>query len=114
MGFPQIDAKQLVLDRARRMLDAGCDGVISSGLEVASLRAEYGNTFLIVVPGIRPVENVAEPRDDQKRVVDVEAAFGSGADYVVVGRPIRQARDPRAAAADFQTRIAKIFGKRAG
>ena len=111
MGFPQFDVKLLVLDRAKRMLKAGCDGVISSGLEVAGLRHEYGDNFLIVVPGIRPVDNVRENRDDQKRIVDVETAFTNGADYVVVGRPIREAADPQAAAVDFQARIAKIFGE---
>jgi orotidine-5'-phosphate decarboxylase len=109
MGFPQVDVTQLVLDRARRMLVAGCDGVISSGLEVSNLRSEYGDKFLIVVPGIRPFHNELEARDDQKRVVDVDTAFKNGADYVVVGRPIRQAADPRAAAAGFQERIAKVF-----
>lgn len=109
MGFPQTDVEQLVLSRARRMLDVGCDGVISSGLEISSLRREYGESFLIVVPGIRPVENVLERRDDQKRIVDVETAFTNGADYVVVGRPIRDALDPNAAAADLQQRIAKVF-----
>jgi orotidine-5'-phosphate decarboxylase len=109
MGFPQVDVTQLVLDRARRMLAAGCDGVISSGLEVPSLRSEYGDNFLIVVPGIRPFENELESRDDQKRIVDVETAFANGADYVVVGRPIRQAADPRGAAEDFQARIEKVF-----
>jgi orotidine-5'-phosphate decarboxylase len=109
MGVPQVDVKQLVLSRARRMLQAGCDGVISSGLEVSSLRHEYGDNFLIVVPGIRPVENMLEGRDDQKRVVDVETAFRDGADYVVVGRPIRSVVDRRGAAADFQARIARVF-----
>ena len=109
MGVPQVDVKQLVLARAKRMLQAGCDGVISSGLEVSSLRHEYGDNFLIVVPGIRPVENMLEGRDDQKRVVDVETAFRNGADYVVVGRPIRSVIDPRGAAADFQARIARVF-----
>ena len=111
MGVPQVDVKQLVLSRARRMLQAGCDGVISSGLEVSSLRHEYGDNFLIVVPGIRPVENSPERSDDQKRVVDVETAFRDGADYVVVGRPIRSAVDRRGAAADFQARIANVFSQ---
>ena len=111
MGVPDIDVKQLVLARAKRMLQAGCDGVISSGLEVSSLRHEYGDNFLIVVPGIRPVENMLEARDDQKRVVDVETAFRHGADYVVVGRPIRSVVDRRGAAADFQARIAKVFSE---
>ena len=111
MGVPDVDVRQLVLSRARRMLQAGCDGVISSGLEVSGLRHEYGDNFLIVVPGIRPVENRREGRDDQKRVVDVETAFRDGADYVVVGRPIRSAMDRPGAAADFQARIARVFGQ---
>jgi orotidine-5'-phosphate decarboxylase len=60
-----------------------------------------------VVPGIRPVEN--KPADDQKRTVDLVQAFANGADYVVVGRPIRQAPDPRAAAEAMQKAIAAIF-----
>ena len=111
MGVPHVDVKQLVLRRAQRMLQAGCDGVISSGLEVSSLRHQYGDNFLIVVPGIRPVENMLEGRDDQKRVVDVETAFRNGADYVVVGRPIRAVVDPRGAATEFQARIARVFSQ---
>jgi orotidine-5'-phosphate decarboxylase len=107
MGFPQPNVEDLVLSRAKRMLAAGCDGVISSGLEVPRLREENGDNFLIVVPGIRPVDNVG---DDQKRVVDVEQAFRNGADYIVVGRPIRSAEHPKTAADEFQARIAKIFG----
>ena len=107
MGFPpdHTDVEQLVLSRARRMIESGCDGVISSGVEVPRLREEYGDNFLIVVPGIRPVENT----DDQKRVVDVEDAFRRGADYIVVGRPIRNVSDPAAAAAKIQERIADVF-----
>ena len=87
-------------------LAIGCDGVVSSGLEAPRLRASLGNNFLVVVPGIRPVLNT----DDQKRTVDVEDAFRHGADYIVVGRPIREAADPRAAAEAIQARIAKLFG----
>jgi len=61
----------------------------------------------VVTPGIRPVEN--RPADDQKRTVDLGQAFASGADYIVVGRPIRQAPDPRAAAESMQATIASIF-----
>jgi orotidine-5'-phosphate decarboxylase len=82
--------------------------VISSGLEAARLRGELGQNFLIVSPGIRPVEN--KPSDDQKRTVDVEDAFLRGADYIVVGRPIRQAADPRAKAEEMQAKIAGLFG----
>jgi orotidine-5'-phosphate decarboxylase len=106
LGF-QIDAQQLVYSRAARALEIGCDGVISSGLEAEQLRSRTGGKFLIVVPGIRPVEN--REVDDQKRVVDVEDAFRAGADYIVVGRPIRKAADPRAAAEQIQSRIAKLF-----
>lgn len=107
LGF-QADPKAVVLSRARRALKLGCDGVISSGLEVADIRGEVGENFLVVVPGIRPVVN--RETDDQKRTVDVEEAFRRGADYIVVGRPITRAADPKAAAADIQARIAKIFG----
>lgn len=106
LGF-QTDVRALVLSRARRAIDLGCDGVISSGEELTALRETHGHGFLIVVPGIRPVENRGS--DDQKRVVDVEDAFGAGADYIVVGRPIRNAPDPRAAAEAIQARIAALF-----
>lgn len=105
-GFEGIEVSDLVLARARRALEAGCDGVISSGLEVERLRERLGDRLLVVVPGIRPVANV----DDQKRTVDVEQAFEKGADYIVVGRPIRDAADPAAAAAAIQDRIARLFG----
>ena len=106
LGFA-CDPKTLVLSRARRALEIGCRGVISSGLEAAELRASLGEKLLIVTPGIRPVLN--RPADDQKRTMDVEDAFLSGADHIVVGRPIRQAPDPRAAAAAIQDRIARLF-----
>ena len=107
LGF-QCSPEDLVLSRARRALKLGCDGVISSGLEAARLRAELGSRFLVVSPGIRPVENRAA--DDQKRTVDVEDAFLRGADYIVVGRPIRQAADPRAKAEEIQAKISGLFG----
>ncbi|MFT3906821.1 MAG: orotidine-5'-phosphate decarboxylase [Steroidobacteraceae bacterium] len=102
-GF-QCDVQQLVLSRARRALEAGCDGVVSSGLEAQLLRQHIDEKLLIVSPGIRPVEN--RPADDQKRVVSVPQAFEYGADYIVVGRPIRNAEDPRAAAEQIQKQIA--------
>jgi len=106
LGFA-CDPKTLVLSRARRALEIGCRGVISSGLEAAELRAHLGERLLIITPGIRPVLN--RPTDDQKRTLDVEDAFLNGADYIVVGRPIRQAPDPRSAAAAIQERIARLF-----
>jgi orotidine-5'-phosphate decarboxylase len=106
LGFA-CDVRELVLSRARRSLEAGCDGVIASGLEVAALREAVDDKLLVITPGIRPVEN--RPVDDQKRVVTVEDAFRSGADHIVVGRPIRNAPDPRQAAEDIQRSIAAIF-----
>lgn len=108
LGF-QCDVERLVLSRARRALDAGCDGVISSGLEAPMLKRELGERVMVVTPGIRPVDN--RPSDDQKRVVDVAQAFANGADYIVVGRPIRNAPDPRAAALGIQQTIATVFGQ---
>jgi orotidine-5'-phosphate decarboxylase len=106
LGF-SCDVERLVLSRARRALEAGCDGVISSGLEAPRLKSEFRDRLLVVTPGIRPVDN--KPSDDQKRTVDVAQAFANGADYIVVGRPIRQAADPRAAAQSIQKTIAGIF-----
>jgi orotidine-5'-phosphate decarboxylase len=106
LGFG-CDVGELVLSRARRALAAGCAGVISSGLEAKALRAGVDDRLIVVTPGIRPVEN--RPADDQKRVVGVAEAFGNGADYIVVGRPIRDAADPRAAAEAIQATIAGVF-----
>jgi orotidine-5'-phosphate decarboxylase len=75
--------------------------VVASGHESANLRAALGDGFLIVTPGIRPVDN----DDDQKRVVTPAEAFANGADYIVVGRPIRDADDPLAAAETIQQQI---------
>ena len=106
LGFA-CEVESLVLSRARRALEAGCDGVISSGLEVGSLREHIDHRLVVVTPGIRPVDN--RPVDDQKRVVSVEAAFESGADHIVVGRPIRDAASPREAAEGIQATIAGVF-----
>ncbi len=107
LGF-DCDIGALVLSRARRALEAGCDGVISSGLEVAMLREHLDAKLLVVTPGIRPVDN--KPEGDQKRVVTVEKALASGADHIVIGRPIRDADSPRAAAEAIQMTIAAQAG----
>lgn len=106
LGF-QCDVGTLVLSRARRALAAGCDGVVSSGLEVATLKKEIGGKLVCVTPGIRPVDNRSE--SDQKRVMTPAAAIRAGADYIVVGRPIRDAGDPRAAAEAIQNEIASAL-----
>jgi len=101
------DVAQLVLSRARHAVHAGCDGVIASGLEAPRIKSEFGARLLVVTPGIRPAE--ARPRDDQKRTVDVTQAFANGADYIVVGRPVRDAADPGAAAQAIQATIASLY-----
>lgn len=106
LGF-ECDVGELVLSRARRALDAGCDGVISSGLEVPELRRHIDGRLVVVTPGIRPVDN--QPGGDQKRVVTARDAFAFGADYIVVGRPIRDAASPREAAESIQAAIAQYF-----
>ena len=106
-----VTTEDLVLARARGAIETGCDGVIASGLEARRLKVEFKDRLLVVTPGIRPAGNREDekPSDDQKRTVDVAQAFAAGADYIVVGRPIRQAADPRAAAQAIQQTIAKIF-----
>lgn len=104
LGFT-VDVEEVVLSRAKRMVEAGADGVIASGIEAPKLREELGDHFLIVSPGIRPVANV----DDQQRTVNVPQAFENGADYIVVGRPIYEADDPAAAAQEVQQQIATVF-----
>ncbi|HEY0915580.1 MAG TPA: orotidine-5'-phosphate decarboxylase [Solimonas sp.] len=106
LGFA-VDVAELVLSRARRSLQAGCDGVVSSGLEVERLRREAPHELICVTPGIRPVENRVEA--DQKRIMTPAAAIRAGADYLVVGRPIRDAADPRAMAQAIQTEIAEAL-----
>ena len=97
--------EQLVLSRARRVVAHGCDGVVSSGVEVRALREALGDGFLVVSPGIRPLER----SDDQRRVVTPRDAFLAGADYIVVGRPVREAADPRGAALAIQDTISALF-----
>ena len=106
LGF-EADIGRVVLSRAKRALALGCAGVVSSGLEVKALREAVGDELIAVCPGIRPGLN--RPADDQKRSVDIEQAFDLGADYLVIGRPIRNAPDPAAAAAAIQQRIAAKF-----
>lgn len=93
----------VVVERALAAQRAGIDGVIASGQEAAPIRAATGAGFSIVCPGIRPGGPVG---DDQQRTVGVAQAFADGADAIVVGRPIRLAADPRAAALAIQAEIA--------
>ena len=102
---------EVVSLRARRALEAGCDGVIASGDSVGRLRAELGNGPLIVTPGIRPA---GSPADDQRRLLTPFQAARDGADYLVVGRPIRDAADPRKVAEGIIEEIRAGRAERAG
>jgi orotidine-5'-phosphate decarboxylase len=101
----QRSPREQVLDRARAALQHGCDGVVASGQEAAELRAALGPTTWIVCPGIRPGGPAG---DDQKRTVGIAEAFARGASHIVVGRPLRQAADPRAFAEQIQCEIAEL------
>jgi len=104
LGF-DCNVKDLVISRAKRAFEAGCDGIVSSGLEVPFIREYVDNKLIAVTPGIRPVAN----DDDQKRVVDVATAFKSGSDYIVVGRPIKNAENRYEAASNIQKIIRSAF-----
>lgn len=99
--------KDLVLLRAKKALKFGCDGVVSSGLEAKSLRKDLGSNFLVVTPGIRPGQNIEIEEDDQVRIATAQEAIINGADHVVVGRPIRDAKDPVAVVKSMQEEIKK-------
>ena len=100
--------EELVSLRAQRAIAAGIDGLICSGQEAARLRQELGPEPLIITPGIRAANE--RGADDQKRTMTLHEAFAAGADHIVVGRPIRNAPDPRAAAESMQAQIVEIFG----
>ena len=104
LGF-DCNVKDLVISRAKRAFEAGCDGIVSSGLEVPYIREYIDNKLIAVTPGIRPIAN----DDDQKRVVDVATAFQSGSDYIVVGRPIKNADNRYEAATNIQKIIRSSF-----
>lgn len=107
LGFA-CSAHDLVLSRARRALACGCDGVVSSGLEVKQLRREAGGKLILVTPGVRPLANTS---DDQKRVATPAQIIQDGGDYLVAGRPVRDAPDPRAAAQNIVNEIAAALGE---
>jgi len=95
MGYTQHSVEDLVRFRASKALEAGCDGVIASGLEAESIKRLSEGKLLVVTPGIREEES---PADDQTRRTTARSAILAGADYLVIGRPITAASDPRAQA----------------
>jgi orotidine-5'-phosphate decarboxylase len=98
----------LVLRRADMAKTAGCAGVVCSGLEAAMLKSHFGNDFITVTPGIRPQWSL-NGKDDQRRITPPAQAVKNGSDYLVIGRPIRDASDPRAAAVRIADEIAAVI-----
>jgi orotidine-5'-phosphate decarboxylase len=96
----------LVARRAAQAREAGLDGLILSAGEVRTIRASLGRKMILVTPGIRPAGAEAS---DQKRTVTPAAAIAAGADYLVVGRPVTQARNPREAAEAIISEIADVL-----
>lgn len=111
-GRKAKDIDDFVLSRAKRLLNAGCDGVIASGRETKMLReklsGEIGD-FLIVTPGIR---RAADSKNDQKRFVTPTEAILAGSDYLVVGRPITESKDPERAAREILDEMDEAFDKK--
>ncbi len=113
-GFDEsyaADVSRLVLKRATEAHAAGCAGVICSGREVETIKSRIGKDFIGVTPGIRPSWETDET-DDQKRVTTPADAVRRGADYLVIGRPIRDARDPKRAAVRIADEIGSIWKTR--
>lgn len=99
-GFQTVYASNLadlVIKRANSAKASGLNGIVCSGLEVEQIKAVCGDSFLCVTPGIRPAFEVVKG-DDQQRVCTPAQAIHRGADYLVIGRPIRDAKDPKEAA----------------
>lgn len=102
------DMPHLVLQRAQQASEAGCAGVICSGHEAGQIKERFGRDFLAVTPGIRPAWTV-NPNEDQQRITTPAQAVSAGADYLVIGRPIRDAEDPRRAAVRIAEEIESGF-----
>lgn len=117
VGLPEsaeITIDQAVLNRTRTIVASGCEGVIASGNSVGEIREAYGEKVLIVTPGIRPG---GAATDDHKRSLTPREAILAGSDYLVVGRPIRNAAEPaqtaRAIIADIETALRDAPGQAA-
>jgi orotidine-5'-phosphate decarboxylase len=109
LGYSEHTVEQLVLFRARKALEAGCDGVIASGEEAAQIKQITAGRLLVVTPGIRRDSHAA---DEQTRRTGPGAAIAAGADYLVVGRPILKAASPREEALSFVEEMQAAFDRR--
>lgn len=101
VGVEAASVEELVLRRARLAQEAGLDGVVASPREVRTLRAALSPGFLLVIPGVRAAASAVAAVDDQKRTGSARQAIADGADFLVVGRPVRDAADPRKAVAEL-------------
>ena len=111
MGYDKHSVEDLALFRARKALEAGCDGVIASGWEAAKIKELSAGSLLVITPGIRPA---GYGEDDQKRRTTPQQAVLAGADYLVIGRPVTDAADPPAAAAAIAEEMQQAFDKLIG
>ena len=109
MGYTAHSVEELVVFRARKALEAGCDGVIASGREARKIKELSDHKLLVVTPSIRPE---GHPADDQKRRTTAKEAIQAGADFVVIGRPITGAADPRHQAEQFIHEMQAAFDSR--
>ncbi len=109
MGFQQNSSiSEIVENKTNLALKSGVDGIVVSGKEAYNLRSKFGDDFLIISPGIR-LETIAN--DDQKQICDVKTAVNNGSNFLVVGRPITQNKNPKVAAHNFQQLIKKSLIK---
>ena len=111
LGYTKHTVQELVLHRAKKALEAGCDGVIASGQEaklIKGLAAKLSKALWVVTPGIRPD---GYPEDDQKRKTTPAQAILAGADYLVMGRPITEAVNPKQAAEETISEMQAAFDK---
>ncbi len=111
-GFREgVKIPELIETFAGQAKNAGCAGVVCSAMEAGMIHDQLGEGFLAVTPGIRPADNAVK-NDDQKRVMTPKEAIEAGADYLVVGRPIRDAADPKAAAQQIVQEISEALPNR--
>ncbi len=110
-GFRKIfydDLTRLVIKRAAMAKQAGCKGIVCSALEVKMIKETFGQDFIAVTPGIRPSWD-ADGKNDQRRVTTPARAVEDGSDYLVIGRPIRDAKDPKDAAVRIAEEIETVL-----
>ncbi len=102
------DISQLVMKRAQMAMEAGCIGVVCSGLEAKMIKDNIGKDFIALTPGIRPSWEGMN-KDDQRRITTPAQAIENGSDYLIIGRPIRDAKNPKEAAISIAEEIEAVL-----